>query len=279
MGGKEYDDDNVDFDEMQSMNTHKEEKPKRRVKALTSTEYNREHISKEYFGGNREAVIQRDGERCVQCGMTREAHRAKYNMDINVDHINGKGYNVPKEERDNRMENLQTLCSPCHCRKDIVRSPKLSREITINGVTKTYYDWVKDSKVDRVVISGRLSDGWEFIRAISVPSIRDKSEWANEMREYLKKAEIDAILALRDKEEPKEVQFKGWEGTDAVARHGDLPEPTPPSQTEEEPKSLFEQGYDLGKEHGRVLALRELELEKLTKELEALKDKETEEML
>lgn len=76
------------------------------------------------FGGNREKAIQRDGEKCVLCGMTRKEHRSKYGRDITVDHINGKGRNTPKEKRDNRLENLQTLCLRCHGLKDIARSNK-----------------------------------------------------------------------------------------------------------------------------------------------------------
>lgn len=46
-------------------------------------------------------------------------------------------------------------------------------------------------------------------------------------------------------------------------------EPTPPSQIEEESqtqRSLREM-YELGKEHGRTLALKDMEIEKLLKEI------------
>lgn len=68
---------------------------------------------------------------------------------------------------------------------------------------------------------------------------------------------------------PKEVQFKGWEGTDAVARHGDLPEPTPPSQIEEEPAMAEDEEYrnitPLRDLEQRVTRLEEA-INKLTKE-------------
>lgn len=51
----------------------------------------------------------------------------------------------------------------------------------------------------------------------------------------------------------------------------ELAEPTPPSQIEETLTSSFEQGYEMGVKHGRVLALKELEIEKLSKEIEELK--------
>ena len=70
------------------------------------------------FGGNREEAIIRDGEKCVRCGMTREQHKKTFGRDITVDHKNHKGRHTPKEEQDNRLENLQTLCLPCHGVKD-----------------------------------------------------------------------------------------------------------------------------------------------------------------
>lgn len=80
--------------------------------------YNAEHL----FGGNREKAIKRDNEACVQCGMTRERHLEKYGMDISVDHIDRLGINVPTDKRNNQLDNLQTLCLPCHGRKSFVDS-------------------------------------------------------------------------------------------------------------------------------------------------------------
>lgn len=82
--------------------------------------YYRKTNFKRQFGSieNREAVIKRDGNRCVKCGITREEHRIKYKRDITLDHINRMGRGVSKELKDNRMENLQTLCISCHMKKD-----------------------------------------------------------------------------------------------------------------------------------------------------------------
>lgn len=90
--------------------------------------YNQNYLHKLNFGNNREQAIQRDGEKCVQCGMTREEHKIRYGRDITVDHINGKGRNETRKEKDNRLENLQTLCLSCHGKKDILRSSKLQLE-------------------------------------------------------------------------------------------------------------------------------------------------------
>lgn len=77
---------------------------------------------KYFFGGNREIVIQRDGEKCVECGMTRAEHQAKYGKDITVDHIDRRGKNVPLAQKNNSLDNLQTLCLPCHGRKSYMEN-------------------------------------------------------------------------------------------------------------------------------------------------------------
>jgi len=76
------------------------------------------YADKRMFGGNREKTILRDGEKCLHCGMTRAEHRIRYRRDITVDHIDGRGMNSPKEEKNNDMSNLQTLCIACHASKD-----------------------------------------------------------------------------------------------------------------------------------------------------------------
>jgi hypothetical protein len=70
------------------------------------------------FGGNRELAIQRDGEKCVKCGMTRQKHRDTYGCDITVDHMDYMGSSVPKHLKNNDLSNLQTLCKKCHGKKD-----------------------------------------------------------------------------------------------------------------------------------------------------------------
>lgn len=76
------------------------------------------------FSGRREDVIIRDKGRCVKCGMTREEHYEKFGRDITVDHIDGTGCNTPASRKNNSMDNLQTLCLPCHGRKDGPRRTK-----------------------------------------------------------------------------------------------------------------------------------------------------------
>lgn len=58
-----------------------------------------------YFGGNREKAILRDGKSCRQCGLSRRESYGRYGKDLFVLHIGNK--------KDNRLENLITLCSKC----------------------------------------------------------------------------------------------------------------------------------------------------------------------
>lgn len=77
------------------------------------------------FGGMREAVILRDGEKCVGCGMTRLQHKELWGADITVNHIDGTGRN--DKDTNNDPSNLETLCLKCHGTKDTVRGDKVSR--------------------------------------------------------------------------------------------------------------------------------------------------------
>lgn len=103
-------------------------------------EYQSSYQHKIHFGGNREAAIQRDGERCVHCGMTREEHKAKFGRDITVDHIDGKGRHTPIAQKNNDLSNLQTLCLPCHGRKDTKRRWSGSRRYRRYFRKITYVD-------------------------------------------------------------------------------------------------------------------------------------------
>jgi endogenous inhibitor of DNA gyrase (YacG/DUF329 family) len=61
----------------------------------------------------KQAVRERDGYKCAICGTTSEEHYDEYGFALNVHHI------VPAREFDdpekcNDMDNLVTLCKPCH---------------------------------------------------------------------------------------------------------------------------------------------------------------------
>lgn len=72
--------------------------------------------NRQRFGGLRDDVWERDGYRCVDCGMTMDEHIRRWRKRLTVNHINGVGRN--SDLPDNRLENLETLCLPCHGAKD-----------------------------------------------------------------------------------------------------------------------------------------------------------------
>jgi 5-methylcytosine-specific restriction endonuclease McrA len=57
------------------------------------------------FGGNRIKALERDNYTCQRCGT---------NDDLHVHHIDGLGTTTPLDQRNNALENLQTLCRSCH---------------------------------------------------------------------------------------------------------------------------------------------------------------------
>ncbi len=64
-------------------------------------------------GKLREAVLERDGRKCVKCGTTEAEHLKKWGRPITIDHKN-------KDRSENTMGNLQTLCLTCHGNKDLI---------------------------------------------------------------------------------------------------------------------------------------------------------------
>lgn len=68
-----------------------------------------------YYGTGkmRPIILKRDGYKCVECGMTDEEHKAKWNRPITIDHKD-------KNRKNNSPENLRTMCLSCHGRKDLI---------------------------------------------------------------------------------------------------------------------------------------------------------------
>lgn len=96
----------------------------------------REEHDKYRFGGNREVAIQRDHEKCVRCGMTRVEHKERFGYDITVDHIDGRGSLVDRSLKNNALDNLQTLCTPCHSLKDAARSADFLRSNSLPRIRR-----------------------------------------------------------------------------------------------------------------------------------------------
>lgn len=116
-----------------------------------------------HFDGLRERAIQRDDEQCVKCEMTREEHRRRFNCDITVDHIDNNGIRKPRKYKNNTLENLQTLCIPCHARKDN-RQNKLTDIQVINirhcKGSATYAELARLYGVSSPYISQLMNNQW-----------------------------------------------------------------------------------------------------------------------
>ena len=74
----------------------------------------RKHSDNVYFNGNREVAIKRDGEMCSFCKISRSEHFKMYGKDLNVHHIDGRGFGLKKRERNSELNNLLTICQSCH---------------------------------------------------------------------------------------------------------------------------------------------------------------------
>jgi 5-methylcytosine-specific restriction endonuclease McrA len=58
------------------------------------------------YGGNREKALARDGYKCQKCGLTQEQSLKVLGRDLYVNRIG--------DTKDNRLENLVTVCRDCH---------------------------------------------------------------------------------------------------------------------------------------------------------------------
>lgn len=95
------------------------------------------------FRSNRILAIERDGGKCVGCGMNTRESVARYGKGLTVDHINGHGtYDLKSDAPNHDLSNLQTLCFGCHGlksspRKDISAVEVPLRERTCNDCQQT----------------------------------------------------------------------------------------------------------------------------------------------
>jgi 5-methylcytosine-specific restriction endonuclease McrA len=103
-----------------------QEKIRERQKKYEATYYSRPEVKKrlmEYgydrrYDGNRDIALERDKFTCIDCGMIREVHKAKYNMDLAVFHIDGNLEN-------NKIDNLVTVCRVCMAKRAAKKSGNL----------------------------------------------------------------------------------------------------------------------------------------------------------
>jgi 5-methylcytosine-specific restriction endonuclease McrA len=78
--------------------------------------------SEGYYGKNwpeqRQKRLEKDGYECVVCGISQEEHKSRHGRGLDVHHIQPiedfRGENTLDWETANRIENLLSLCIPCH---------------------------------------------------------------------------------------------------------------------------------------------------------------------
>lgn len=68
------------------------------------------------FSGNRQKVLERDNYTCQHCGSKE---------DLAVHHIDGNGVTTPRNQRNNNVDNLITLCRACHTKVHMSKTSHL----------------------------------------------------------------------------------------------------------------------------------------------------------
>ncbi len=63
----------------------------------------------EYFGGNRAKALERDGYKCIGCGLSTDVKDKSGRTKARVWHVNGNN-------QDNSLDNLKTYCQSCYIR-------------------------------------------------------------------------------------------------------------------------------------------------------------------
>ena len=74
------------------------------------------------FGKGYKRIFERDNWKCQDCGITNEQHLTKFKRNLTIHHKDGKGRNLPREERNNHPDNLVVLCLKCHGKRDSLRN-------------------------------------------------------------------------------------------------------------------------------------------------------------
>jgi len=82
------------------------------------------HWNDFYFGGNRIKVLERDNYSCQVCGA-----KKSNGIKIIVHHKDRTGWGKKREEKNNNMNNLISLCQPCHVK---IHKPYNNRKSSLN---------------------------------------------------------------------------------------------------------------------------------------------------
>ena len=97
---------------------------------VINNEIVREKSDYKLFGIKREIILERDHWKCTRCGMKEYHHKKKYGKSLSIHHIDGQG--TGKKEKNNRIDNLVTLCCVCHTKtheeeRKLNKTPKNSK--------------------------------------------------------------------------------------------------------------------------------------------------------
>ena len=77
--------------------------------------YSNNSSERRRFGRQREIILERDNWQCQECGMSQEQHIILFNRGLIIHHKDGKGSNIKnRNDKNNDIDNLQTLCLRCH---------------------------------------------------------------------------------------------------------------------------------------------------------------------
>lgn len=66
------------------------------------------------FKSKRKRILERDNYSCVECGMTENEHKNKYNCSLDIHHLESR---VDGDYNNDNKENLITVCQKCHVDK------------------------------------------------------------------------------------------------------------------------------------------------------------------
>lgn len=111
-----------------------------------SKKYRPRYYDKKYFGLKSSIILTRDGNKCTSCGMTMEEHIKKYGTKLNIHHIDGNGTSAVI--KNNKEENLITLCLKCHGKAEVVNKRiRVSQYNKKNNVFISTYESLTEASI------------------------------------------------------------------------------------------------------------------------------------
>ncbi len=118
----------------------------------------KESWNKTMFDGKKDQVLERDNWECQVCGMSQEKSIELFNRELSIHHIDGKGAYIPKEQKNNDINNLITMCMRCHKSHHMKLDQKKRFGNLLEQDDSEYrYPKIRDVLNERVKISGTLS--------------------------------------------------------------------------------------------------------------------------